>query len=32
VIALLPETALERFASCLPAASVRASAVIGGNR
>jgi L,D-peptidoglycan transpeptidase YkuD (ErfK/YbiS/YcfS/YnhG family) len=32
VLAVLPETALERFASCLPAASVRAPAVSGGNR
>jgi L,D-peptidoglycan transpeptidase YkuD (ErfK/YbiS/YcfS/YnhG family) len=32
VLAVLPETALERFASCLPAATVRPSAFTGGNR
>jgi L,D-peptidoglycan transpeptidase YkuD (ErfK/YbiS/YcfS/YnhG family) len=32
VLAVLPETALERFASCLPAASVRPPTVTGGNR
>jgi hypothetical protein len=30
LIAVLPETALERFASCLPAASVRAPMLTGG--
>jgi L,D-peptidoglycan transpeptidase YkuD (ErfK/YbiS/YcfS/YnhG family) len=32
VLAVLPETALDRFASCLPAASVRPPTVTGGNR
>jgi L,D-peptidoglycan transpeptidase YkuD (ErfK/YbiS/YcfS/YnhG family) len=32
VLAILPETALERFARCLPAATVRAPAFTGGNR
>jgi hypothetical protein len=32
VIAVLPEAALERFASCLPAASVRSPAVTGVHR
>jgi L,D-peptidoglycan transpeptidase YkuD (ErfK/YbiS/YcfS/YnhG family) len=32
VLAVLPENALDRFASCLPAASVRPSAFTGGNR
>jgi L,D-peptidoglycan transpeptidase YkuD (ErfK/YbiS/YcfS/YnhG family) len=32
VIAVLPETTLERFASCLPAASVRSPAVTGVHR
>jgi L,D-peptidoglycan transpeptidase YkuD (ErfK/YbiS/YcfS/YnhG family) len=32
VLAVLPETALDRFANCLPAASVRPPTVTGGNR
>jgi L,D-peptidoglycan transpeptidase YkuD (ErfK/YbiS/YcfS/YnhG family) len=32
VLAVLPETALDRFASCLPAATVRPSAFTGRNR
>jgi D-alanyl-D-alanine dipeptidase len=32
VLAVLPETALDRFPGCLPAATVRAPAFTGGNR
>jgi L,D-peptidoglycan transpeptidase YkuD (ErfK/YbiS/YcfS/YnhG family) len=32
VLAVLPETALDRFASCLPAAGLRPPTVTGGNR
>jgi L,D-peptidoglycan transpeptidase YkuD (ErfK/YbiS/YcfS/YnhG family) len=32
VLAVLPETALDRFASCLPAATVRPPEFTGGNR
>jgi L,D-peptidoglycan transpeptidase YkuD (ErfK/YbiS/YcfS/YnhG family) len=32
VLGVLPETALDRFASCLPAAAIRAPTLTGGNR